>query len=194
MCDDARMPWARSALLALAAAALLAGCDSGGAPPLPTGPAPPQSEALDWVERFPADGPALVFSAHLFEVTSAGWRAEIELANDTSIPWEIQESPATQFGVMLFPTDEVSEVEHRSRNDDLPGLREAQSLEPTPPATLRPGKSWRGTMSAPGSLAAGLYVRIVFGRLVAVGDPPTGMPAQFSWITDHAYRLETGRG
>ncbi len=192
MCDDARMPWARSALLALAAAVLLAGCDSGAAPQLPTGPAPPQSTSLDWVERFPTDGPALVFSAHVFEVTAAGWRAEIELENDTSIPWEIQQTPVTDFGVMLFPTADVAEVERRSRNDDLPGLREARTLEPAPPETLRPGKSWRGTISAPGSLAAGLYLRIVFGRLVAVGDPPDGMPRQFSWITDHSYELEAG--
>jgi len=192
VCDDARMPLARSALLALATAALLAGCDSGGTPPLPSGPAPPQSATLDWVERFPSQGPALVFRAYAFEVTSAGWRAEIELENDTAIPWTVEENPATAFGVMLFTTGDVAEVEQRSRDDQLPGLRAARSFDPPLPTSLRPGAAWRGTIVAPGSLAAGLYVRIVFGQLVADGDPPKTMPTQFSWITDNSYELEAG--
>ena len=46
------------------------------------------------------------------------------------------------------------------------------------------------TVAAPGPLAVGLYARVVFGQLVADGDVPKGMPAQFSWITDNAYKLE----
>jgi hypothetical protein len=53
-----------------------------------------------------------------------------------------------------------------------------------------PGSSWHGTIAAPGPLAVGLYARVVFGQLVADGDVPKGMPAQFSWITDNAYKLE----
>jgi hypothetical protein len=184
------MPPARRALLALAAALLLAGCSSGGTSSLPSGPAPPQRATLGWVERFPADGPALVFTAHSFEVTATGWKAELALENGTSIPWKLVETPVPSFGVMLFTSDDVAEVESRSRDDDLPGLRAARSFEPRLPASLAPGAAWHGMIAAPGSLAAGLYVRIVFGQLVAVGDAPKDMPTQFSWITDHAYRLE----
>jgi hypothetical protein len=91
---------------------------------------------------------------------------------------------------MLFPTDEVAEVESRTQDGDLPGLREARRFAPPLPSDLPPGGSWEGSISAPGSLAARLYVRIVFGRLVAMGDAPDGMHTQFSWITDHSYRLE----
>jgi hypothetical protein len=190
VCDDARMPRALSAFLALAATALLAGCGSSAPPPLPSGPAPPQSATLGWVERFPSDGPALVFTAHSFAITSSGWTAELALENETGISWQIVENPATNFGVMLFTTGDVTEVERRSRDDDLPGLRAAQTFEPRLPETLTPGASWRGTIAAPGSLASGLFARIVFGQLVAVGEPPKTMPTQFSWITDHAYELE----
>ena len=55
---------------------------------------------------------------------------------------------------------------------------------------LEPGVTWRGTISAPGALAGGLWVRIVFGPFSSVGEPPEGAPSPVSWITDHAYHLE----
>jgi hypothetical protein len=184
------MPSLRRALVVLAAVTLLAGCSSSETPPLPPGPAPPQESELHWVERYPAEGAAIVFSATRFEVTRSGWRAEIGLENQTSTTWRLVETPTTGFGVMLFPSDEVAEVEARSSGGDLPGLREAQSFSPQLPPSLRPGESWHGAIAARGPLAAGLYARIVFGLLAATGDTPEGMSQQFSWITDHAYRLE----
>jgi hypothetical protein len=187
------MPLPRRALVAVAVVTLLSGCGSTDQPPLPPGPAPPQSATLDWVERFPSDGPAVVFSADRLEITASGWSASVELENDTSTPWRIVESPATAFGVMLFTSGDVAEVERRSEEDDLPGLRPARSFDPPLPERLAPGMGWRGTIAAPGRLAAGLHLRIVFGQLVAVGDPPDGMPAQFSWITDNSYELRATR-
>jgi hypothetical protein len=187
------MPPARWVLAAVAACALAGGCSSSDSTtPLPPGPAPPQQASLDWVERYPADGPALVFRAARFAVTRTGWSAEVGLENRTKTTWALIESPTTGFGVMLFTSDEVAEVESRTREDDLPGLREARSFDPALPASLPPGAGWHGTISAPGKLAAGLHVRIVFGRLDAVGDAPDGMPAQFSWITDNSYALRGG--
>ena len=170
------MPPVRTVLLVLAALTLLAGCGSSETQFLPPGPAPPQDAELHWVERYPAQGSALVFSAEHFEVTKSAWR--------------LVETPTTGFGVMLFPTDEVSEVESRSSGGDLPGLRAAQTFDPPLPPSLVPGGRWHGTIGAPGPLAVGLYARIVFGQLVAEGDTPEGMPAQFSWITDNSYRLQ----
>jgi hypothetical protein len=183
------MPFLRRALVVLVAVTLLSGCSSSETPPLPPGPATPQQAELHWVERYPEKGAALVFTATRFEVTESGWRAEIGLENQTSTTWRLVETPTTGFGVMLFPSDEVSEVEARSGDGDLPGLREAQSFDPPLPPSLGPGESWHGAIAAHGPLAAGLYARIVFGLLAATGDTPEGMTAQFSWITDHAYRL-----
>lgn len=186
------MPRLRRAILALGVV-LLTGCGSSETLPLPPGPAPPQKATLGWVERFPSEGPALVFGVHRFEVTPSGWTAEVELENHTRLTWRIVESPATAFGVMLFTTDEVTEVERRSREDDLPGLRPARRFDPPLPKSLAAGTSWRGTIAAPGRLAAELHVRVVFGQLVAVGEPPEDMPTQFSWITDNSYRLRAAR-
>jgi hypothetical protein len=45
-------------------------------------------------------------------------------------------------------------------------------------------------MSASGALVAGSWARVVFGTLVAVGNPPEGLAETVVWITDCAYRLE----
>ena len=187
------MPTARILVAALLGAVLLAGCSSDETTsPVPTKASRQQAE-LGWEERFPEDGPSLVFRAHRFAVTGQGWEADVEVENRTSIPWRVggpASGIATTFGVMLFPTDDLGEVEQRSAEGDLPGLRAARRFDPALPARLAPGATWRGTIGAQGSLAAGLYVRLVYGPFVAVGDPPEGMEAGLSWITDHAHRLK----
>jgi hypothetical protein len=186
------VPRSVNVVLALAAVTLAAGCDSAGSPPPPAAAATPQSAELDWEERSPETGPGLVFRVRRFAVTEQGWEADVEVENRTGIAWEMGEDPVAveqSFGIMLFATGELEEVEQRSRDGDLPGLRTAQEFEPRLPARLAAGSSWRGIVSARGSLAAGRYVRVVFGPLIAVGDPPDEMPSQFLWITDHAYRL-----
>ena len=54
---------------------------------------------------------------------------------------------------------------------------------------LAPNQTWRTTMSAPGSLADGAYVRVSFGPFQAKGDPPEDMDPIVVWITDRSYRL-----
>ena len=69
------------------------------------------------------------------------------------------------------------------------GQRNVVVEEVPDPAILEPGASWEGTMSAEGALVAGSWVRVVFGTLVAAGNPPEELPERIVWITDHAYRL-----
>lgn len=179
-------------LLVLLAALLVAGCSSDDGPPFRSQPAGPQQVELGWEERSGAEGLALVFRVHRLEVSAEGWEADVEIENRTGIPWELgadRVAVEQSFGVMLFATGELGEVERRGRDGDLPGLRAAQSFVPPLPARLAAGGRWRGTASARGRLAAGRYLRVVFGPLVAVGEPPGEMPSRFSWITDHAYRL-----
>ncbi|MCZ7588523.1 MAG: hypothetical protein M5U27_06625 [Gaiella sp.] len=179
-------------LVALGAGALAVGCGASPVTPPPVVAAPPQAAELAWNERSPATGPHLVFRVRRFAVTAQGWEADVEVENRTTVTWELatdRVAVGQSFGIMLFATDELAELEERNRSGDLPGLRAAQSFVPELAATLTPGASWRGTISAHGNLAAGRYVRVVFGPLVADGSPPAGMPARFVWITDHAYRL-----
>jgi hypothetical protein len=92
---------------------------------------------------------------------------------------------------MLFVTGGLDEVEARMGQGQLPGLRPAQRFLPALPERFVPGRSWRGTISAVGPLASGRHVRLVFGPLIAEGDPPSGLQSGFVWITDHAYLLRS---
>ncbi len=91
--------------------------------------------------------------------------------------------------MLLFPNDDLAELEQRNRTGTLPALRAATRFVPPLPELLEPGRTWSGTISAPGPLAAGLWLRISFGTFTSVGAPPAGAQPQVIWFTDHAYRL-----
>jgi hypothetical protein len=185
-----------AALASLAAAVTLlgAGCGSGGgsgAVPAVV-KAPPQETTLGWEEAYPTEKPALVFGVRSLRVTTDGWAADISVENRSDVGWEVGDpryESGLQFGVMLFPDDDLRALEDRNRRGDLPGIRQATSYRPALPSVLRPGSIWRGTISAPGALAGGLWVRISFGPFVSVSHPPAGAASPVVWFTDHAYRL-----
>jgi hypothetical protein len=152
----------------------------------------PQRKVLDWQEKFGPAGEELVFSVESLEVLPNGWRAQIGLENKTSIPYELTGGDATldrTFGLMLFQTGELDELEEKNESGTLPAVRPALRFQPEPPAILQPGESWSGTISAPGALVADSWVRVVFGTLVSVGEPPDDLADRVVWITDRAYHL-----
>ena len=107
------------------------------------------------------------------------------------VTWELGEelvAVGQSFGIMLFTTATSTRSSSAAPTGTSLGCGRLGRSTPTP-RELRPGASWRGTVGADGALAAGRYVRVVFGPLVAEGDAPEGMPGQFYWITDHAHRL-----
>ena len=186
-----------AAALATAAgvATVVTGCGGGGSSTevLPTVKAPPQTAELGWIENYPADQPALVFGVQSFTVTQEGWRAEISVQNRSDVSWQVGDpvrSGELQFGVMLFPNDDLDELERRNGAGDLPAIRDATAYAPALPGVLRPGTTWRGTISAPGALAGGLWLRVSFGPFYSEGDPPAGAQSPVVWFTDHAYHLE----
>jgi hypothetical protein len=177
--------------LLLAAVLLLTGC---GQPELETlktdRAAEPQRAELGWRESYPDSGQRLVFVVHTLEVTKEGWSADIAVTNLTHIPFELGAAPEPlAFGLTLFANDNLDELKAASENGRLPPPRLASRFEPAPPNVLAPQQTWRTTMSAPGSLADGAYVRVSFGWLVAKGDPPEDMVSRVHWTTDRSYRL-----
>ncbi|MCY7301935.1 MAG: hypothetical protein LH654_02660 [Thermoleophilia bacterium] len=177
------------ALIALASA----GCASQAVTVPTTIKAPPQTARLDWKEQYPSTNPSLVFGVSQFTVTRDGWKADISVENTSNIGWIVGDPrfPSyREFGVLLFRNDDLKDLERRSRDGDVPGLRAATSTTPSLPETIKPGETWRGTIAAPGALAGGLWVRIAFGPFSADGKPPEDAQTPVVWYTDHAYKLE----
>jgi hypothetical protein len=159
----------------------------------PSVAAGPQSATLGWREVYGSGPNRIVFEVERLDVTPDGWRAHLAVTNETSVSWGLGDPQATldrEFGLKLFTTGDLDELERGIGNGTLPATRTAQRYEPSLPKLLTPDASWRGTISAPGSLAAGRFVRVVFGTLLSVGKPPEGMSDSIVWITDHAYELQ----
>lgn len=174
---------------------LATGCGSTATTFVPSMKAPPQEATLGWLEPYPAEKPALVFGVRSFAVTRSGWQAAISVENRSDVGWEVGAPRLTAeraFGVLLFPSDDLDELERRNREGTLPALRRATAYVPPLPQVLEPGTTWSGTISAPGPLAGGLWLRVSFGTFTSVGDPPAGAQQQLVWFTDHAYHLRTG--
>jgi hypothetical protein len=162
------------------------------APAEPSVAAGPQTAELDWRETYGDKGQQLVFEVERIQVTNTGWRAKVGLINRTSVAYRVGDPRATldrAFGLMLFATGDIAELDRRNREGTLPSARPAVRYEPSLPIILESRASWRGTISAPGKLVAGSWVRVVFGTLLAVGATKGEVDDKVVWITDHAYRL-----
>ena len=177
--------------LPLLAALLLAGCGTTAQKPFVAArAAEPQHAELDWKESHPAPvGSRMVFQVGAFEVTREGWSTAVSVTNRTTYDFDVDTGPTEYgFGLMLFATGDLKEVEQANQEGRLPAERRATRIEPRPPPVLRPGVTWSGTLSAPGSLPDGAWVRVVFGTFRGRGD----VPAEFQtvvWFTDHAHQL-----
>jgi hypothetical protein len=152
----------------------------------------PQTAELGWRETYGTGPERLVFTVDRLEVTETGWSARVGIENDSSVGWELAPgaSPEGSFGLQLFETGDIEELEERNRDGTLPAVRAATSYAPTLPPLLEPGDSWEGEISARGALVAGSWARVVFGTLVAVGKPPDELDEMVIWITDNAYELK----
>jgi hypothetical protein len=199
VCEHARAVSRSTIIVLLALGATFAGfvlasnsrLRGGSSEVTPTVAAGPQSATLDWTETYGDPGEQLVFTVASLEVTSTGWKARIGVENRTKVGWGLEPGaiPDGYFGLQLFETGDKSELDERNRSATLPAVRAATRFEPDLPAVLDPGKSWTGTISAPGPLVAGSWARVVFGTLVATGKPPEGFQNMIVWITDHAHQL-----
>jgi hypothetical protein len=187
----------RRALLAAGIAVLAAGCGGDGDPVVlaDEGRAPPQRATLDWSETYGEPGARLVFRVGSLAVEPDGWTAEVEVENDTRVPFTVASGPSSldrAFGLMLLPTGDIRELDRLNRANELPPVRQAERFDPPLPGVLEPGQSWKGTMAARGSLPAGSWARVVFGAFVTIEEPPEGLQERVVWITDHAHRLRRG--
>lgn len=148
-------------------------------------PAGPQKVVLGWRETYGTRGEQLVYSVDSLEVLPHGWRADVAFENHTSISYEVSVTHQP-FGLMLLSTGDHDELVALNEAGELPTIRPASRYEPQLPRILEPGASWSGTISAPGALVAGSWVRVVFAGLVSVVDKDVAR----RWITDRTYQLQ----
>jgi hypothetical protein len=145
----------------------------------------PQKATLGWREMYGERGEQLIFSVENFEVRRAGWRAKVSVENESTTSYELASTVQQPFGVMVFASANFDVLEEQNEAGTLPPVRPAARYQPQLPTILEPGNSWSGTISAPGSLVANGWVRVVFGGLVSVVRPNEVVV----WISDHTYRL-----
>ena len=130
-----------------------------------------ETVSLNWVEKLDK-GPTIrmTFRVGALRLSGKTWSATVEIVNRGTGPISVK---AGQFGV----------VEYATKTDFKRPLRalRAATFRPPLPATLAPGKSWKGTIGGPGTPDDSQYVRLVFGSFSS-GVSPT----PFNWITDHA--------
>ena len=178
------------ALLLLVLVAAGCGTQANGEPVRLARPAEPQRAELDWRETHPAaTGERLVFEVGTLAVTADGWSATVAVTNRTPYRFQIATGPDDfGFGLMLFPTGDLKAVEDANREGRLPAVRPATTIVPKPPVILQPSATWRATLSAPGSLPDGSFVRVVFGTFLGEEDAPEEF-TRVVWFTDHAHKL-----
>jgi hypothetical protein len=152
-------------------------------------PAPVQVAKLGWHERLGPAGERLEFGVSRFEIVQDGWRARISMTNASDVAFDI-DKPHRSFGLMLFSSGKHEDLSQRNDAGTLPAVRAALDYDPPLPDVLEPKKSWSGTMSARGPLAAGSWVRFVFGAFEAIGRAPDTFNGALVWITDHAYHVK----
>jgi hypothetical protein len=182
----------RWTLLALCAS--LAGCGAVAREPAqaPTlrMETPPKQVELGWQERYGEGERHLRFEVASFDVTNVGWTARIAIENRTGGVFELGARPlALTFGLMLFADGRLDTLDELNAAGALPAIRRATEIEPAPPEALAPAERWEATIGARGSLPQGAWVRVCFGTLFAVGEPPPGLEPRVVWITDRAHRL-----
>ncbi len=162
-------------------------------PPETSVAAGPQTTDLRWRETFGPAGQELVFEVERFQVLERSWKAWLRVTNNTSVAYEVGDPRATldrSFGLMLFETGDIEELERRNSEQTLPAIRQAKRYEPSLPKILEPKATWSGVISAPGPLVAGSWVRVVFGTLIAIGSTNDVLSDNVVWITDRAYHLQ----
>lgn len=188
------MRWTVLALCVLLAGLGSAGCGTVAreppAPPELREPAEPRRAELGWRESYGAGERRLRFEVAWLEVREDGWSARIAIENRTGTVWELGARPLSlALGLMLFRDGRIETLDELNRAGALPLVRKAVTIDPPPPEALAPAKRWEATLSAPGSLPAGSWVRVAFGTLFAQGEPPRALQPQIVWITDRAYEL-----
>ena len=116
------------------------------APDLPTEAAPPQAAELGWTEQLPKRDARWSSACTGSPSPERGWEADVEVENQTDVMWEIPgalSAVTTSFGVMLFRTGELEELD-RGTGRRSAGSPRGGRLRAGAPDSLAPGEGGAG--------------------------------------------------
>ncbi len=152
--------------------------------------ASPRTEAesrtilVNWNERRPVEEGYLAFRVTRIVVSSQRWSIVGQFTNRSGSTIRLPRTKPADFPSCRMSIIQLYRRNHpyRSswgRNDFL-----ATGFSPRLPGALRPGESWRGTFSGPGSLPSDVRLQPCFGLFTSASEPDG-----FGWITSHSFRL-----
>jgi hypothetical protein len=95
----------------------------------------------------------------------------------------------TYFGLEPFRTSSWREVVERAEAGAAKPRTIAERFRPALPRRLPPGRGWSGEFSGLGGLPAGVPIRVVLGRFVAIGQAPSELSGGFLCISERVIRL-----
>jgi hypothetical protein len=150
---------------------------------------PPAASArtlrLGWVETATFGYPAMTFRVESVTIRRASWSVSGSVTNHSRRDIGVITEPSPylpyRFGLLVPSLEQRRGLPETLSRD--PTWRAAVSVAPRLPAALSPGRMWHGTFAGRGTLPPGRQISVTFGVFAStrLGD--------FSWTTEHAFRL-----
>jgi hypothetical protein len=180
---------AKTLLVAAGLALAAGGCGSTSSAKV----ARPQTASLGWRENCGTRTNPLPISTRRLVVGKGVWRVDLSFQNRTSVTLFVQRPHfpgGTYFGLEPFKTALRREVLERAASGAGAKPRTiAERFDPPLPRRLPPGRGWSGEFSGRASLPAGVPIRVVLGRFVALGQVPSDDFRGFLCISARVVRL-----
>jgi hypothetical protein len=178
-----------SFFLAVGLVLFVGGCGSDGSGTL----ARPQTANLNWHENCGTRADPIPIATRRLVVEQGVWRVALSFRNRTRVTLFIERPHVrggTYFGLEPFRTSSRREVLERAQAGAAKPRTIAERFRPALPRLLPPGRGWSGEFSGPGVLPAGVPIRVVLGRFVAVGQQaPSELSGGFLCISERVIRL-----
>jgi hypothetical protein len=153
----------------------------------------PQTANLNWHENCGTSADPIPISTRRLVVGKGVWRVALSFRNRTRVTLFVMRPHfpgSTYFGLEPFRTSSRREVIERAETGSGAKPRTiAEHFSPLLPRRLPPGQGWSGEFSGRASLPAGVPIRVVLGRFVAIGPAPSELFHGFLCISERVVRL-----
>jgi hypothetical protein len=152
-----------------------------------------QTVDLGWHENCGTRADPIPIVTRRLVVGEGVWRVALSFQNRTRTTLSIQRPHfpgGTYFGLEPFGTSSFREVIARAESGAGAKPRTiAERFSPPLPRLLPRGRGWSGVFAGRASLPAGVPIRVVLGRFVALGHASSDAFSEFLCISERVVRL-----